>query len=289
VVADRNAEAWLHFTVSPDHREAIEEHLSYSDADLSFSEQDPATDMIALGENDEPFRDDEGHLLFRPGGHGALIRNLDATEGDIVLIKNIDNVAVGKWREVARLSDQHLTGILLQRQEMAHRWWERLQEDADEVTLKEVALFVRSGLHRGIPEHVLESDASTRQDWLLDILERPIRVCGMVRNEGEPGGGPFWVRDAEGGESLHIVESSQINHADPEQEVIFRGVDRPTSIPSSWSAGCADRRTTSWTSSSTWIRTRHSSRRSPTRVAPCGRWSARDSGMGRWRGGTRSS
>jgi hypothetical protein len=223
VVADRNAEAWLHFTVSPDHREAIEEHLSYSDADLSFSEQDPATDMIALGENDEPFRDDEGQLLFRPGGHGALIRNLEATEGDIVLIKNIDNVAVGKWREAARLSDQHLTGILLQRQEMAHRWWERLQEDADEVTLNEVALFVRSGLHRGIPEHVLESDASTRQDWLLDILERPIRVCGMVRNEGEPGGGPFWVRDAEGGESLHIVESSQINHADPEQEVIFRG------------------------------------------------------------------
>ncbi|RKZ05797.1 DUF4301 domain-containing protein, partial [bacterium] len=109
------------------------------------------------------------------------------------------------------------TGILLQRQEMAHRWYARLQEDHDEVTLKEVALFVRSGLHRGIPETILEADPDRRQQWLLEILSRPIRVCGMVRNEGEPGGGPFWVRDHEGGESLQIVESSQIDMNDPAQ------------------------------------------------------------------------
>lgn len=223
VVADHHDEAWLHFTVSPEHREAIEEHLATSDADLSFSEQDPSTDMIAVDPDGEIFRDDDGTLLFRPGGHGALIRNLDALEGDVVLIKNIDNVATGKWRDAARLADRQLTGLLVQRQEMAHRWWERLHDDGDELTLGEAALFVRSGLHRGIPEHVLHADEITRQDWLLDILARPIRVCGMVRNEGEPGGGPFWVRDREGGESLQIVESSQIDLEDPAQAQIFRG------------------------------------------------------------------
>jgi hypothetical protein len=223
VVGDAEGSAHVHFTVAPDHRASIEEHLSTAAAELTYSEQDPSTDMIAVDPDGRPFRDDSGALLFRPGGHGALIRNLDALDGDVVLIKNIDNVATGKWREAARLADRHLTGILLQRQEMAHRWWERLQDDADDVTLSEVALFVRSGLHRGIPEHVLESDPETRRDWLLEVLERPIRVCGMVRNEGEPGGGPFWVRDDEGGESLQIVESSQIDHADPAQEEIFRG------------------------------------------------------------------
>jgi len=222
-VADGEGRALVHFTVSPEHRGAIEQHLAEFDADLSYSEQEPSTDMIAVDPDGQPFRDDSGALLFRPGGHGALIRNLDALDGDVVLVKNIDNVATGKWRDAAVLADRHLTGILLQRQEMAHRWWERLQDDGDDVTLNEVALFVRSGLHRGIPEHVLESDPTTRQEWLLDVLERPIRVCGMVRNEGEPGGGPFWVRDSDGGESLQIVESSQIDHADPAQEEIFRG------------------------------------------------------------------
>jgi hypothetical protein len=222
-VSDHHGEAWLHFTVSPEHRPAIEEHLAASDADLSLSLQDPATDMIAVDPDGELFRDDDGALLFRPGGHGALIRNLDCLDADVVLIKNIDNVATGKWREAARLADKQLTGLLVQREEMAHRWWERLQDDPDELTLGEAALFVRSGLHRGIPEHVLQSDEMIRQEWLLDILARPIRVCGMVRNEGEPGGGPFWVRDRDGGESLQIVESSQIDLTDERQAEIFRG------------------------------------------------------------------
>ncbi len=223
IVADHEGRARVHFTVSPEHRELIGTHLADVPIEASFSEQLPATDMLAADEDGQPFRDDSGRLLFRPGGHGALIRNLDALDADIVLIKNIDNVATGKWREAALLADRQLTGILLQRQEMAHRWWKRLRDDDDEVTLSEVALFVRSGLHHGIPEPVLAADPSTRREWLLDVLARPIRVCGMVRNEGEPGGGPFWVRDEEGGETLQIVESSQIDHADPTQEEQFRG------------------------------------------------------------------
>lgn len=209
--------ARVHFTVSPEHRSIVQAHLAHTGAALSYSEQDPSTDMLALDEHDQLFRDDEGTLLFRPGGHGALIHNLDALDGDIVLIKNIDNVARGIWRAAATLADQQLTGLLLQRQEMAHRWHARLQQDRDEVTLGEVALFIRSGLHRGIPEVVLAADAVARQEWMLGILARPLRVCGMVPNEGEPGGGPFWVRDAEGGESLQIVEASQLDQGNPDQ------------------------------------------------------------------------
>jgi hypothetical protein len=223
VVADAEGRARVHFTVSPEHRSLIQTHLAHAPIEASYSEQLPATDMLAVDEDGQPFRDDSGQLLFRPGGHGALIRNLDLLDADVVLIKNIDNVATGTWREAALLADRQLTGILLQRQEMAHRWWARLSDDADEVTLSEVALFVRSGLHHGIPEPVLDADEATRQEWLLDVLARPIRVCGMVRNEGEPGGGPFWVRDDEGGETLQIVESSQIDHADTAQEEQFRG------------------------------------------------------------------
>jgi hypothetical protein len=223
VVADHEGRARVHFTVSPEHRPLIEAHLADSPIEASYSEQLPATDMLAVDEDGQPFRDDSGRLLFRPGGHGALIQNLDLLDADIVLIKNIDNVATGAWREAALLADRQLTGILSQRQDMAHRWWKRLRDDADEVTLNEVALFVRSGLHHGIPEPVLSAGPATRQEWLLGVLARPIRVCGMVRNEGEPGGGPFWVRDDEGGETLQIVESSQIDHADAAQEEQFRG------------------------------------------------------------------
>lgn len=222
VVADADGRARVHFTVAPEHRAAIEEHLHGSGAELEYSEQEPSTDTIALDEDGQPFRDDEGRLLFRPGGHGALIRNLDALDADVVLIKNIDNVATGSWREAARLADRHLTGVLLQRQEMAHRWFERLADDSSEVTLGEVALFVRNGLHRGIPEAVLGAAPAERRDWFGEVLSRPIRVCGMVRNEGEPGGGPFWVRDDEGGESLQIVEASQIDQDDPEQRAIVQ-------------------------------------------------------------------
>lgn len=222
VVADRDGRTRIHFTVSHEHRAAIEEHLADCDATIEYSEQAPSTDTVALDADGHLFRDDEGRLLFRPGGHGALIHNLDALDADIVLIKNIDNVATGDWREAATLADRQLTGLLLQRQEMAHRWWARLADDSSEVTLGEVARFVRSGLHRGIPEAVLASDAPSRRRWLRSILARPIRVCGMVRNEGEPGGGPFWVRNAGGGESLQIVESSQIDRDDPEQVAIVQ-------------------------------------------------------------------
>ena len=215
-VADAAGRVRVHFTVAPQFRERIEEHLAAAaeredgDYELSFSEQSPATDTLAVDLRGQPFRDDRGDLVFRPGGHGALIYNLDALGADLVYIKNIDNVAPRAGRERVVRAQRDLVGVLVSRQRAAHQWWRRLGEDPASVT--EAAAFVREKLHREIPPAIAEDPAALRA-----ILARPLRVCGMVRNQGEPGGGPFWVGDPAEGASLQIVETSQIDRRDPQQ------------------------------------------------------------------------
>jgi hypothetical protein len=214
VTRDEEGTCRLHFTVSPQHQERFEALLEevrghYGEKfDVSFSHQQRSTDTIAVDPENRPFRQDDGTLLFRPGGHGALLGNLASLAGagwDIVLLKNIDNVVPDNRKPLVNGWKKALSGYLLALQERIFRVQERLE--ADPAALEEASKLVEEELSRPIPA---ESD---RRQFVIDALNRPLRVCGVVRNQGEPGGGPFWVEDEKGQLSIQIVESSQI---DPE-------------------------------------------------------------------------
>lgn len=201
----------IHFTVSPEHegefRALLAERIPLYEErfgiryDITFSQQKPSTDTIAVNPDNTPFRTEAGGLLFRPAGHGALIENLNDTDADIIFIKNIDNVTTDSQRGDTIRYKKVLAGILLDRQKRTFEHLHALRNGTAD--LKEVVDFVERGLCIELPE---KYDTAL----LESLLDRPIRVCGMVRNEGEPGGGPFWVRNADGTLSLQIAESSQI-------------------------------------------------------------------------------
>ncbi len=203
--------ARIHFTVSPEHmagfRELLDEKLPAYEArfgiryDISFSVQKPSTDTIAVNPDNTPFRQDDGSLLFRPAGHGALIENLNDIDADIIFIKNIDNVTTDRLRGDTVRYKKVLAGVLIELQARAHALLDALRAGTADVA--EAAAFIEKHLCVKLP-------AQYDTQLLRAILDRPIRVCGMVRNEGEPGGGPFWVANADGTESLQIAESSQI-------------------------------------------------------------------------------
>ena len=207
--------ARLHFTVSPEHIEGFKALLTERTPlyekqfgvafDISFSVQNPATDTIAVNPDNTPFHTDDGRLLFRPAGHGALLENLDAIEADIIFVKNIDNVTTDALRGDTVVFKKALAGLLLELQGKTFGYLRALREG--KVGLAEVAAFIEQNLCVKLPA---DYDAAL----LESILDRPLRVCGMVRNEGEPGGGPFWVANADGTQTLQIAESSQISAED---------------------------------------------------------------------------
>jgi hypothetical protein len=181
---------------------------------VTFSHQDPATDTIALGQNGEPFRRADGSLLFRPGGHGALINNLNETRGDLVFIKNIDNVLPDRNKQFDADSKAILGGFLLQlqneRNALVRDLHNRIQ-GAEKVALN----FLSQWFLRG--DTYLEASAEQLIEW----LDRPMRVCGMVRNEGQPGGGPFWLRGENGLETAQIIEAAQLDADDPTHQKLL--------------------------------------------------------------------
>ena len=213
--ASNGTSANLHFTVSPEHQEGFEALLKERQShyeqkfdikyNISFSIQSPATDTIAVNPDNTPFRNDDGSLLFRPAGHGALITNLDKLNADIIFVKNIDNVTTDERKEDTVTFKKMLAGELLRLQSRSFELLKALEAGEDRTA--EAAAFLRDELCCKLPE-----DAS--RELIVKTLDRPIRVCGMVKNEGEPGGGPFWVRDDEGREQLQIAESSQIAKED---------------------------------------------------------------------------
>ncbi len=173
--------------------------------EISFSVQKPSTDTVAVNPDNTLFRTDEGKLLFRPAGHGALIENLNDIDADIIFIKNIDNVTTDERKEDTIRCKKALAGMLLELQSLSFDFLAELR--AGTADLEEVAAFVEDRLCTKLPE---QYDAAL----LEAVLDRPIRLCGMVRNEGEPGGGPFWVANPDGTQSLQIAESSQISPED---------------------------------------------------------------------------
>jgi len=205
----------LHFTVSPEHEGAFRELLAEKTAkyeelfgvkyDISFSQQKSSTDTIAVNPDNTPFRTDDGKLLFRPAGHGALLENLNEIEASVIFVKNIDNVTTDALRADTVLYKKALAGLLLELQAQTFEALATLK--SGEADVAAVGKFVEEKLCVKLPENY---DVAL----LERLLSRPIRVCGMVRNEGEPGGGPFWVVNADGTQTLQIAESSQISAED---------------------------------------------------------------------------
>ena len=217
----------IHFTISPEHEQAFVRRLSavrdrYETGSIRLtvetSFQRPETDTIAVNPDNEPFIDDEGKPVFRPGGHGALLVNLEELWGDLIFIKNIDNVVPDNQKETTIYYKKLIGGYLLTVQDRIFSWLKELDRgNIDPVFLEEITDFLKNELCITPPSK--SGNALAR--YLFDRLNRPLRVCGMVRNEGEPGGGPFIVLHPDGTTSLQIVESAQVNMNDPEQKKSF--------------------------------------------------------------------
>ena len=229
--ASSNGEANVHFTVSHDHLELFKQKVAEK-ADfyakkfgvkynISFSEQKPSTDTIAANPDNTPFRNDDGSLLFRPGGHGALIQNLNEIDADVVFIKNIDNVVPDRLKEDTVVYKQLLAGILVQLQEKAFDYLRLLDTGKySHEQLEEIIRFVQRDLCCRRFD-IKELEDAELVIYLRKKLNRPMRVCGVVKNVGEPGGGPFLTYNQDGTVSLQILESSQIDKSNEEYMRMF--------------------------------------------------------------------
>ena len=204
-----------------DIEEEVEENTNNT-FNVTFSFQKKSTDTIALTSNNELFRDSEGAILFRPSGHGALLENLNELDYDIVFVKNIDNVVVKEYHESISNYKKILAGILLEIQDQTFKFLHQLEtNDFDDNDLELMVQFITSKLNVVLAPEFEYSSLDSKIFYLKDKLIRPIRVCGMVKNEGEPGGGPFWVQDKKGNVSLQIVESAQVDSNDENQRNNF--------------------------------------------------------------------
>jgi hypothetical protein len=169
--------------------------------------------------DNRPFRDVDGSLVFRPGGHGALLENLNELKGDIIFIKNIDNVVPDRLKQGVYTYKKALGGYLVELQDHIFSHLKRIRRGDDgETMLKEAIEFSSEQLSAVPPERSRRMSKKEKVDFLVSTLNRPVRVCGMVKNVGEPGGGPFWVEQRDKGPSLQIVESSQVDMGSKEQQ-----------------------------------------------------------------------
>lgn len=228
--------ARIHFTISPEHREKFMELFAtvrskYEERfgvkfDISFSIQKASTDIIAVDEANQPIRNPDGTLLFRPGGHGALLENLDELDADLIFIKNIDNIVPDHLKNTTFQYKKLLGGYLLFLKENITKFLIKLKyQHPEPEELHEMAEFAKGKLFLDLPPDLSKYPVGDQVNFIFNLLNRPIRVCGMVKNEGEPGGGPFWVMGADRQLSLQIVESSQIDLKNQSQKAI---VDQST-------------------------------------------------------------
>jgi hypothetical protein len=231
--ATSNNMAHLHFTVSEMHKglfrqeyERVKQYLekaTQTTFNVSFSCQNKATDTIAITSNNALYRNEDDLLVFRPSGHGALIDNLNALHADIIFIKNIDNIVVFEQNKLACNYKKMLAGVLIKLQTQAFKYLHRLDDAAIlEDEIHNIALFVINRLHANLEDAYENFTIKEKRRYLHAKLNRPIRVCGMVKNEGEPGGGPFWVQNTNGNCSLQIVEFAQIDFENEEQNAIAK-------------------------------------------------------------------
>lgn len=224
----------LHFTVSTEHQLALEQLVAEIKPNyekflgvsyvVSFSNQKPSTDTVAVTPDNELFRNKDNSLLFRPAGHGALLDNLNDLNADIVFIKNIDNVVPDQLNKPTIDSKKALAGILISLQEQIFHYQKMLKEHhpntLESAFYAEVANFLENVLNITPPQNQYFSEKQELYHYFSKKMNRPVRICGMVKNLGEPGGGPFFAINSDGSISPQIVESSQIDFSDPEQTAI---------------------------------------------------------------------
>lgn len=222
----------IHFTISKEHEDLFKDLLSkkYKNLEeqfgvrfeITFSQQKSNTDMVAVDMENELLRNDDESLLFRPGGHGALIENLNDLNADVIFIKNIDNIVPDKLKDTTVKYKKALAGLLLSYQARIFNYIDILEsKDFTEELILEIKQFIQKELFSDcIKYDYINQEACIK--CLLEILNRPIRMCGMVKNVGEPGGGPFWVKQSNGTVNLQIVESSQIDSSNVKQLAILK-------------------------------------------------------------------
>jgi len=223
--AASNGEAHVHFTVSHDHLEFFKAKVAEKadgfakkygiKYDITFSEQKPSTDTVAANPDNTPFREADGSLLFRPGGHGALIENLNEIQADVIFIKNIDNVVPDRLKPETVEWKQVIAGVLVTLQKQAFDYLRILDGNPSEAQIAQIAEFVEKNLCTNPKGNKVDAD------YLRRKLNRPMRVCGVVKNVGEPGGGPFLTYNQDGTVSLQILESSQIDTNNAEYMKMF--------------------------------------------------------------------
>lgn len=223
--AASNGEAHVHFTVSHDHlaffkAKVAEKADGFAQKygikyDITFSEQKPSTDTVAANPDNTPFREADGSLLFRPGGHGALIENLNEIEADVIFIKNIDNVVPDRLKPETVEWKQVIAGVLVSLQKQAFEYLRVLDNNPSDAQIAQIAKFVEKNLCTNPKGQKVDAD------YLRKKLNRPMRVCGVVKNVGEPGGGPFLTYNQDGTVSLQILESSQIDTNNAEYMKMF--------------------------------------------------------------------
>ncbi|MBR0116017.1 MAG: DUF4301 family protein [Prevotella sp.] len=229
--AASNGEANVHFTVSHEHMALFEKKVEekkdcYAKKygihyNISFSEQKPSTDTVAANPDNTPFRTEDGKLLFRPGGHGALIENLNEIDADVIFIKNIDNVVPDRLKQETVDYKQVIAGVLVTLQKKAFEYLRLLDTGSySHEQLEEIIRFVQRDLCCRKNDIKLLEDAELVV-YLRNKLNRPMRVCGVVKNVGEPGGGPFLTYNQDGTVSLQILESSQIDKSNAEYQKMF--------------------------------------------------------------------
>ncbi|MEO7977402.1 DUF4301 family protein [Flavobacterium sp.] len=229
--ATSNSVSNLHFTVSEIHQNQFEkcvldvkrkiESESGIKIEINYSYQNKSTDSITVDLKNNPVRNENGKLIFRPGGHGALIENLNELNSDIIFIKNIDNVIQNHIDKIA-LYKKALAGILIELQAQVFGYLKSIDKKLINVgNLEEIIIFLKQNLNIELTSDFYKFTFENKISKIKELLDRPIRVCGMVKNEGEPGGGPFWIMDEKGRVSLQIVEASQVDLSNKKQEAIL--------------------------------------------------------------------
>ena len=224
----KTTQAKLHFTISVEHEDKFKlafkrliplyENKFNISYDISYSFQEPFTDTIAVDMNNVPLRDNNGKLLFRPGGHGALINNLNKLNADLIFIKNIDNVVSDNKRQSTIDYKKALGGMGFKLNNTIHELVQKLTQGK---AIDEAYHFATDILDLQLSSYYPKMNSAEKADYLFKLLNRPLRICGVVKNVGEPGGGPFWVKKGET-TSRQIVESAEIDQQSPLQKKIMQ-------------------------------------------------------------------
>lgn len=230
--AESQKQIGIHFTVSPEHIDSFKRHINdvvpkYEERfnlkyNIELSTQRKYTDTVAATPDNQPARNEDDEIIFRPGGHGSLIENLKEIDADLVFIKNIDNIVTDRLKPITVEYKELLGGILFELSEKIENYIVKLKDDNElnESSITKIANFCQQRLNIQVSKDFKNFDKPTKVKYLIEKLNRPIRVCGMVKNEDEPGGGPFWIEKNDE-KSLQIVESTQFDFSDKNQRKVF--------------------------------------------------------------------